>query len=337
MKRTAAVFLFSVTLALLAGRPAAAEQPLDTAQAAYETVPREDLFDAVIEAVNRATVSSQVSGTVVEINFDVDDYVAKGEVILRFRDKQQRAAVNAAQAQYEEAKAEYQRMKEIFGKGLVARSAYDKAEAAFESAKSALEQAREQLQHTVVRAPFSGIVVERHIEPGETANLGQPLMTGLSLEHLRAVAHVPQRHINAVRELAKARVVLDHNGEALTGEELTISPYADPKSHTFKVRVVLPEGQHGVYPGMFTKVAFVTGEERRLVIPKAAVVHRSEVAAVYVVGEDGDVRFRQVRLGRELDGGRVEVLAGLEAGESVALEPVRAGIRLKDQRSGGGK
>jgi len=336
MKRTAAVFLLCLALAALAGRPVAAEEPLSTARVVYKTVPHEDLFDAVIEAVNRATVSAQVSGTVVELNFDVDDYVAKDEVILRFRDKEQRAAVDAAEARYEEARAEYRRMQEIFDRGLVARSAYDKAQAAFESAKAALEQARERLKHTVVRAPFAGIVVERHIELGETANPGQPLMTGLSLEHLRAVAHVPQRHIKAVRDLAKARVVLDRNGDSLVGQELTISPYADPKSHTFKVRVVLPEGQHGVYPGMFTKVAFVTGERRRLVIPREAVVHRSEVTAVYVVAEDGRVGFRQVRVGRALDGGRVEVLSGLEPGEAVALDPVRAGIRLKEQRSGGG-
>lgn len=333
MRRIPAAFLALILMLAVAPVPAA-DAPLATTEVVYETVPREELFDAVFEAVNRATVSSQVSGTVIEVNFDVDDYVEKGAVILRFRDKEQRARVNAAEARFEEARAEYRRMEEIFGRGLVAKSAYDKAQAAFESAKATLEQAREQLQHTVVRAPFSGIVVERHIEPGETANLGQPLMTGLSLEHLRAVAHVPQRHIGPVRERAQARVVLDRNGDTLAGEEVTISPYADPASHTFKVRVVLPPGQHGVYPGMFTKVAFVTGEERRLVVPGEAVVHRSEVTAVYVVESDGAVRFRQVRAGRELDDGRVEVLAGLDAGERVAVEPVQAGIRLKAQRSG---
>lgn len=336
MKRAATGIVSLLILAALSLRPVAAAEPLADAEAVYETVPRIELFDAVIEAVNRATVSAQVSGTVTELNFDVDDYVEKGAVILRFRDTQQRAAVNAAQARFEEARAEYRRMEEIYGKGLVAKSDFDKAEAALESAKAALQQARERLQHTVVRAPFSGIVVERHIEPGETANPGQPLMTGLSLEHLRAVAHVPQRDIGAVRQHAKARVVLDRNGDSLQGQELTISPYADPKSHTFKVRVVMPPGQHGVYPGMFTKVAFVTGEERRLVIPAQAVVRRSEVTAVYVLDGDG-IRFRQIRVGRELEDQRVEVLAGLEAGERVALEPVRAGIRLKERRSGEGQ
>ncbi|NIV33975.1 MAG: efflux transporter periplasmic adaptor subunit, partial [Anaerolineae bacterium] len=117
------------------------------------------------------------------------------------------------------------------------------------------------------------------------------------------------------------------------GLSLTISPFADPVSHTFNVRVDMPEGQHGVYPGMFAKVAFVTGEVQRLLIPAEAVVHRSEVTGVYVIKEQ-QVSFRQVRVGRRFDDGQVEVLAGLDAGERVALEPIRAGVMLKEQRAG---
>ena len=136
MRRTAAVFLLSLALAVSAGRATAAEQSLQSAEAVHETVPREDLFDAVIEAVHQATVSARIAGTVVEVNFDVDDYVEKDEVILRFRDREQRAAVDSARARFEEARAEYRRMKEVFERGLVAKSAFDKAVAAFESAKA---------------------------------------------------------------------------------------------------------------------------------------------------------------------------------------------------------
>jgi hypothetical protein len=87
---------------------------------------------------------------------------------------------------------------------------------------------------------------------------------------------------------------------------------------------------------MFVKVAFVIGEEERLLLPVAAVVHRSEVTGVYVVkGET--ITFRQIRLGRQLEGGEVEVLAGLSAGEEVALAPIRAGVMLKEMRAGKGK
>lgn len=325
-----------IALAGLGTAVAESALPFAVATAESRTVVREAVVNAVIEAVQRATVSAQTSGRVVEVNFDTDDYVTKGSVLIRFRDAEQRSALKAAQARHSEAEAEFNRIRDIYEKQLVAKSAFDRAEAAFKAARAGLEQAQEQIEHTVVRAPYSGIVVKRHIEVGEVANPGQALMTGLSLERLRAVADVPQAHIDTLRSLARARVLVPDGAPGVEGSKLTISPYADPVSHTFKVRVDLPPGQHGVYPGMFAKVAFAVGEESRLLVPATAVVYRSEVTAVYVVGEGDRVALRQIRAGRSLPDGNIEVLAGLAAGERVALDPIRAGIYLKGQREGAG-
>lgn len=307
---------------------------LKTATASRKVVSREQVVDAVIEAVFQSTVSSQTSGRITEVLVDVDDYVTKGDVIVRFRDKEQRAALKAAQARAGEARSTFNRIKDLIQRKLVSKAEFDRAEAALKSANASVEQAQEQLEHTVVRAPYSGIVVKRHVEPGETANPGQPLMTGLSLEKLRAIAEVPQSHIDSVRRIGRARVILPtQKNQSVEGAKLTISPYADPVSHTFNVRVDLPDGQHGVYPGMFAKVAFVTGEEEQLLIPDQAIVHRSEVTGVYVV--DGKkISFRQIRIGRDLGNGQREVLAGMDAGEKVALDPIRAGVMLKEMRAG---
>mgnify|MGYP001827713474 FL=1 len=110
---------------------------------------------------------------------------------------------------------------------------------------------------------------------------------------------------------------------------MTFFPVADPAANTFRVRVNLPDGAATLYPGMFIKVGFVVGETKRLLVPAEAVVRRSELTAVYVT--DGDkVSLRQVRLGRPY-GESIEILAGLSEDESVAIDPVRAGIWLKEQ------
>lgn len=320
-----------------AAAAAAADLPFETAVATEHNVPDERVFDAQIEAVNRSTVSAQISGRITEINFDVDDYVRKGEVLVRFRDTEQRAAVNAAQARFNEAQSEFKRISDLYDKKLVSRSAYDSAQAALKSARANLDLARERLAHTVVRAPYAGIVTQRHVELGETANPGQPLMTGISLESLRVTARVPQDLVASIREHNHARVIVgreEDGGKVLVSEDLTVFPYADPRSHTFRVRVKLPKDVQGLYPGMFAKVAFTVGERRALLVPRGAVVHRSEVTAVYVV-KDGKVSFRQVRTGKVHDG-MVEVLAGLDAGERVALDPVTAGVYLKQHEAGAG-
>jgi RND family efflux transporter MFP subunit len=274
-------------------------------------------------------------------------------VLLRFKDTEQQAALKAAQAglkeaeaRFAEAEAEFNRVQDVFAKKLVSKAALDRANADFEAARQRLEaakakmtQAQEQLDHTVVKAPYAGIVVKRHVETGETANIGQPLMTGFALDELRATASVPQSVIAKVRAQSRARVIV--NGDDPRGVDanrLTIYPFADPATHTFKVRVDFPAGQTaGLYPGMFAKVAFTTGVEKRLLVPLRAIVHRSEVTAVYVVGDEEKMAFRQIRTGRVLDNEKVEVLAGLEEGERVALDPIHAGVVLKEQQAGGGQ
>lgn len=339
---------FMLIASLLLGShplPAMAQgDDLQTVTVDRQEVVRERLLDGTVEAVSRATMTAQTSGRISEIYYDVDDYVERGEVLLRFVDteqqanlKQAKAGLLEAQARHREARSEYQRVRDIFAKNLVSKSAMDRAEASLRAAEARLESARaqvaaaeEQLGYTVVEAPYSGIVTERHVEVGEVASPGEPLFSGVSLDKLRVNAHVPQRLINRVREIGKARVLLDGNGKTFASESLTLFPYADPGSNSFRVRVNLPEGVEGLFPGMFVKVAFTVGEEKRLLVPVSAVAHRSEVNAVYVVDEQGMIHMRHVRLGRQVDD-EVIVLAGLEAGEQVALDPIAATIALKEQ------
>lgn len=321
---------------------------LETVAAVLETTPQEQRFEGVLEAVNRATVSAQTSGRIVEILFDVDDYVERDAVLFKFsateqtaRHQQAQAALEEARARLREAQNERGRIAGIYAKRLVAKAAMDKADAElkaaqarFESAQARAAETAEQLEHTVVRAPYSGIVVERHVEVGELATPGQPLMTGVSLEHLRAVTAVPQHYIATVRGAHEARVYAG-TAPAIVSSDLNVSPYADPKAHSFRVRVTLPQPDPsavptGLYPGMLVKVGFATGMAERLLIPAQSLVRRSEVTAVYVVEPDGAVRFRQVRAGETQADGRIAILAGLSAGERVALDPVQAGRRLKE-------
>jgi NAD(P)H-flavin reductase len=113
--------------------------------------------------------------------------------------------------------------------------------------------------------------------------------------------------------------------------QITVYPEADPKTHTYKVRVDIPKVPKGIYPGQMVKVRFTTGEQKQMRIPSKAIVHRSELQAVYVVSADNKVSLRQVRLGRRNTDNTTDILAGLDDGETVALDPIRAGIYLKDQ------
>lgn len=339
----AALYVF----ALAALTHAWAADTLETSEVITGDVPREYIADGVVEAVKQGTVSAQTSGRVQEVNFDVDDYVPKGAIIVRFRDKEQQAGlqvaaagVKEAEARHSEAEAEHERVKDVFEKQVVPRAVFDKAAADLSAAKQRLEaararltQAQEQVEHTVVRAPYSGIVVKRHIEVGENANPGQPLMSGFALDELRVTANVAQGAIHAIRTHSRARIVFPtQKDRVVEAKSLRIFPFADAQSHTYRVRLNLAPGQEGLLPGMYAKVMFFVGNEQRVVIPPRALVQRGEVDGVYVVA-GGRVAFRQIRAGRRIDDTTLEVLAGLDVGERVALDPIHAGVQLKEQHA----
>jgi RND family efflux transporter MFP subunit len=324
----------------------AAPVQLAAAVLAAELVPDEVRLDATLEAVHQATVAAQTNARVEALLFDVGDYVERDAVIVRFRATEQQAraasaqaAVREAEARLTDARAEFERVRGLVGQDVLPRSALDRATATLKSTQAQVESAREaakaageQADYAVVRAPYSGIVVARHIEVGETATVGKPLMTGLSLEHLRAVVDVPQSAIAAVHARRQARVILP-DGSSVDASELRIPPSADAQTHTFRVLVNLPEGRHGdpqsLFPGTLVKVAFLRDERRALLLPPEAVVRRSELAAVYVLDAQGWPLLRYVRLGTPQADGRVPVIAGLDEGERVALDPVAAAQLLK--------
>lgn len=310
-------------------------------------ISKETYFDGVVEAVNQAVVSAQTSGRIIELPFDVGDYVAQGDVIARFTDTEQKAAVAAARAQLEEAKARFaeadkqlKRVSDVYERALVAKADYDQAVAAqaaasarVESAQAALENAQERLSHTMVIAPYSGIVVKRLTDVGATVAPGSPLLEGLSLNHLRVQVDIPQQHIAPLHRLKKARVILA-NGDSVDVTSMRIPPQADVTTHSFRVLLQLPEEQYNepVFPGTLVKVAFVTGEHNQLLLPEKAIAQRGEVTGVYVVAEDNSaLEFRYVRLGRMVPGKGVVVMAGMQAGDKVALDTVAAAAVYKSQ------
>lgn len=341
--RVALVALAALFAAACGRAPSAPPAPPTLPFATMAVVPqaahREDVWDGVIEAVDETTIAAQTNARVAALPVDVGDRVAKGDVLVRFTSVEQRsgersaaAAVAAARAEARDAEANWKRTDEIFARGLIARAQLDAALARRDAARASLVAAEANLRsagqnvdYTVLRAPFAGVITRRFVNVGEAVQSGpptpQPLIAMASLDALRVDVQVPQSAIDAIRRF-HAAAVLPGVGDAgrIRAQNMIVFPYADPASHTFRVRVTLPAGTPGLYPGMTVKVAFAVGEAQRLLVPENALVHRGEVSGVYVVAPDHAVSLRQLRLGHRY-GDAVEVLAGLRAGERIADDP----------------
>lgn len=290
-------------------------------------------LDGVIEAVQKSTVSAQTSGTVQSLPFDVDDSVAAGDLIVQLEDSEQRSRLRQAQAGLEEAEAaladarqRFDRIEAVHERGLVSRQEFDQARnnlaaarARVERAKGAVSEAKEQLSYTRVVAPYGGILTERHVEVGESVNPGQPLLSGLSLEQLRVVVDLPQKYADLARRERQAQVTLA-DGRVLETGEMTFYPYANPQTHTFRLRMRLSEPNGSLFPGMLVKVSVPVASREALWVPASSLIQRSELRAVFVLDEQDQPRLRQVRTGVR-DSGRLEILAGLSEGERVVTNP----------------
>ena len=312
--------------------------PLDTAIVEVRDVELTYSAEAVVEAVRQSTVAAQISGRIVELRFDVGDYVKKGEVIVRIDERAAAQALAASEAQVRQAeaalrnaRAEYERARQLVAQKFLSQAALERAESEYKVAQERVSaliagagQAATERGFATVVAPYSGIVSARHVELGEMATAGKPLMTGFDPATLRVSATVPQAQVAAIQAGAKARIELPSVGRWIEASSVTVIPSADPRTHTTQVRIALPSEVRGIYPGIYARAHFVTGRKPALLVSRAAVIRRSELTAVYVVADT--VRLRQVRLGTAGDESAVEVLAGLKPGERVALEPVKAGL-----------
>ncbi|HUX74811.1 MAG TPA: efflux RND transporter periplasmic adaptor subunit [Steroidobacteraceae bacterium] len=330
-------------LAACGAKPPAARRapapPLASVVVRSESVPRERFVDGTVEAVNQATLSAQTSGRVAAIFYDVGDVVPAGAVLMRLQGTEQRAGLQAAQAGLAEARARdaeaaaaYRRIAGMFQRHVVSKAQFDQASAnraaaaaRMQSALAGRAAAREGVGYTEIRAPYAGVIGKRLVEVGEAVRPGTPLMSGLSLQNLRVDTHVPQSVVMQVRRLKRAAVYVGNR--RIEATRITIFPEAAATSSTFKAHLDLPSGAFGLAPGMYVKVALVIGTADRLLIPASALVVRSEVTGVYVIGVDGQVSLRYVRAGRRF-GARIEILAGLAPGERIALDVIAAGARV---------
>lgn len=284
--------------------------------------------EAVVEAIQQATVGAQVPGRVLEVKADAGQTVKKGDVLMRIDAREAAEAARAAEAQYANARVNYERAKSLVAQKFMSAAALDKAKADFDAAAANRAAAGASQSHATILAPITGIVARRHAELGDMAMPGTPLFTIYQPGGLRVTASIPQYRLKDMRAVKTARVEFPESGQWVDATAVQVLPTADAATHVSQVRVTLPTVPEAT-PGMFARVHFVTGQAEKLTVPASAVLRRGEVAAVYVQAADGRLSLRQLRLGDAVGRGEIEVLAGLATGDQVVTEPVKAAIQLK--------
>ena len=339
----------AATLLPVAADAATAAAPPSVATAPVQARAQSAGFevDGSLQALRQSTVAAQTSGNVLALAVKAGDRVRAGQLLARIDDRDAQAglargdaAVAQADAELGNARANAERTRDLRTQGFVSQAALDTADAQFKAVQAARQQAlaaRTQAAlvrgFTTVTAPFDAIVLATQVEAGDLAAPGRALVTVYAPGLLRAVVQMPASRAAAARASAQVEVQMP-DGQWVAPVSRTLLGAADAVSQTVEWRLDLaPAAAALALPGQSVRVRFAgtsavaaaSGTAARLAVPASAVLRRGELTGVYTVRGNHFV-LKAVRLGADQGAAGIEVLAGLQAGERVALDPVRAGL-----------
>jgi membrane fusion protein (multidrug efflux system) len=285
-------------------------------------VVRRDLSDrfsttATLEAEKEAQVVAKTAGQVMRLLVEEGDQVTAGQELLRLDDREARVRLEQAGVKAANARREFERMEAMWKKGHASDREMADLRYQHEAAAAELELAGLRLAYTRVVAPFAGVIIERHIDRGENAVIGTPLVGIADREPLLARVHMPEGQVSRVEVGQEALVIPDAApAELLRGSVTMISPRVDPRTGTVKVTVELAESSPVARPGSFVRVHIVTDTHPgALAIPKRALVSEGGEEVVFRAEGDSVVKVT-VTTGFD-EGDMIEVVSGLGVGDRV--------------------
>jgi RND family efflux transporter MFP subunit len=299
--------------------------------------------EGVVEAVKSSVIAPQVSGSITALPVKAGDYVKAGQLLVRIDTRMaaqqamsNQAQVAAAQAQLNAARKEYERKYRLYEKQYISQAALERAESDYKTAEA---QTKAQLAQTgmsgvqtglhTINAPYSGVIAEVMTEVGGMAMPGQPILALYDPSGFRVRVNVPQSQLASLKAGSSINIQVPAASEgerSVISTNLTVLPTADSVSNMSIVRLTLPQNLASIRPGMFARAMLPVNDVKgkgQIFVPVKSVIKRSELMAVYVVDKQGRPQLRQVRLGRK-QGENIEVFAGLQLGELVALDPIAA-------------
>ncbi len=330
-----------------ADKSATASQPLLIAPEDLLTIHSSALasgpvITGTVQPERHADLRAEVSAVVLQVLKENGEKVRRGDLLVRLDDTAIRdgmtsadEAARAANQAFEQAERQLQRLKTLRASGMTSTQQLEDAEvhrnttqSDLAAARSRAVQAHQQMTRTAVRAPFDGIVSERKVSPGDTAQIGKELVKVIDPVSLRLEGLVSADKISSVK-IGQAVVfsVNGYPGQDFSGRVKRIAPSADPTTRQVEVLVEFVDGRQPGVAGLYAEGRIETSSTDVLTIPDASLVRNGDKAYAWRV-RGGVVNRVPLTLGeRDARRGEVVVKAGLSSGEQVMRNPVTT---LKD-------
>jgi membrane fusion protein (multidrug efflux system) len=325
---------------------AQAEQAPQATAVGIATVEKDALRERVhgigtLRALEMVELRPEVDGVLLERHFEEGRRVEEGELLytiqatkLQRELRARRAQWDAAEARLQEARRSFKRIETLVERQSATEEEFDRAQANLDAARAEvdrleaeIELVQERIEDTTIHAPFTGMISESHVDPGEYLRVGQALATLYRTDILEMDFSLPERFFGRVRPGQEVAVrVAAYEEREFSGVVDFVSPSVEEATRDFRIKSRIPNEAGLLSPGMFGRASItVQIREEAPVVPEESLVSTRAGYIVFVV-QDGAAQRREVELGLR-EPGRVEIRQGVSAGERVVTE---GHMRLQD-------
>ena len=323
--------------------------PVTVVAAERRNVPVYVTAQGTVAAYNTVTVSPQVGGQLLSVNFREGQAVKKGELLAQIDPRTFQAQYNQAaaskrqnQALLATAQSNYERSNSPEYRQFIAqtdlttlRNQVAQYQAAVAASQASMDQAKVQLDYTRIISPINGIAGIRAVDPGNVVSTGAAIVTVTQLQPTYVLFNLPEQQLDAVRTAQQAgplrTATLDREGGNVVNADGTlqvVDNQISSTSGTFRLRAEFANADSALWPGQFVNVRMQLNELPDAVVVPAQAVQRSSTSDfVYLIKADGTVTLRDVTQGGEVDDSHVVISKGLQAGDKVVTE---GQFRLKE-------
>lgn len=281
-----------------------------------------NIYSGTVEEETRTSLSFEVSGTIEQMPVQVGQYVKNGQLIASVNPATSQNVYNAAAATLVQAKDAYERMKQLHERGSIPEIQWIEVQSKLRQAESSERIAKKNLHDCRLTAPFSGVIISKEMELGQSAMPGKPVVKLGKIEEVNISIPVPESELGAIRLGSIAEIeVPAADSTVFSGTVTEKGIAANPLSHTYKVKIRVKNNDNKLMPGMVAKVALEQSDTSSdvMVLPGRCIgIDERNRNFVWTVS-GSKARRRYIQCGKPLDEG-MEILSGLASTDSVIIE-----------------
>jgi RND family efflux transporter MFP subunit len=283
-----------------------------------------------VSTKNLLVIYPEYAGILTSVNVKEGDKVTKGQILAKIDDGGLSQQLAQLQIQADLAKTTFERQERLWKQKIGSEMQYLQAKSSYEAQSKAVNQMQEQIEKTIVKAPFSGIIDDVISEQGSMVAPGNsPLMRILNLDNMYIESDVPEKHLVNITKNKNVEVEFPILGKTIKSSIRETGNYINPANRTFRVEIDLPNNNKDIKPNLTAKVKINDyTNEKALLIPQSIISENAQGEQyVYVIknrkGKDGVAEKSIITTGKT-QGDVIEVLSGIENGTEMIIEGARS-------------